>query len=90
MHCVAGFGWRRAGRLKLAPRSIDKGHDESVYASMKRAKKHHPLQPPKVRNPVARSPLLGKGGAHGKTTAAKRRAARIALVKELRDPEPDA
>jgi hypothetical protein len=42
---------------------------------VKRAKKHHALQPPKVRNPVARSPLLGKGGAHGRTTAAKRRAA---------------
>jgi hypothetical protein len=55
---------------------------------MKRAKKHPPLQPPKVRNPVARSPLLGKGGAHGKTTAAKRRAARVALVREARDAEP--
>jgi hypothetical protein len=55
---------------------------------MKRAKKHSPPQPPKVRNPVARSPLLGKGGAHGKTTAAKRRAARVALVREARDAEP--
>jgi len=54
---------------------------------VKRAKKHHPLQPPKVRNPVARSPLLGKGGAHGRTTAAKRRAAKIALAQEARDPE---
>lgn len=54
---------------------------------MKRAKKHRPLQLPKVRNPVARSPLLGKGGAHGKSTAAKRRAANIALANELRDPE---
>jgi len=54
---------------------------------VKRAKKHHALQPPKVRNPVARSPLLGKGGAHGRTTAAKRRAAKIALAQEARDPE---
>ena len=54
---------------------------------MKRAKKHRPLQLPKVRNPVARSPLLGKGGAHGKTTAAKRRAENIALAKQVRDPD---
>ena len=54
---------------------------------MKRAKKHHSLQPPKVRNPVARSPLLAKGGAHGKSTAAKRRAANVALAKEARDPK---
>ncbi len=54
---------------------------------MKRAKKHRPPQPPKQRNPVARSPLLGKGGAHGKTTAAKRRAANIALAKQVRDAE---
>ena len=54
---------------------------------MKRAKKHHSLKPPKMRNPVARSPLLGKGGAHGKTTAAKRRAARVALAQEARDPK---
>ena len=54
---------------------------------MKRAKKHHSLQPPKVRNPLARSPLLGKGGAHGKSTAAKRRAANVALAKEARDPK---
>ena len=54
---------------------------------MKRAKKHRPLTPPKTRNPVARSPLLGKGGAHGKTTAAKRRAANVALAKQARDPD---
>ena len=54
---------------------------------MKRAKKHRPLQPPKVRNPVARSPLLGKGGAHGKTTRAKRRAANVELARQVRDPE---
>ena len=51
---------------------------------MKRAKQH---APPKPRNPVARSPLLGKGGAHGKTTAAERRAANVALAKAARDPE---
>jgi hypothetical protein len=54
---------------------------------MKRAKKHRPLPLPKVRNPVARSPLLGKGGVHGKTTAAKRRAENIAVAKQVRDPD---
>jgi hypothetical protein len=54
---------------------------------MKRAKKHRPLRVPKVRNPVARSPLLGKGGVHGKTASAKRRAANIALAKQVRDPD---
>jgi hypothetical protein len=54
---------------------------------VKRAKKHRPAQPPKQRNPVARSPLLAKGGAHGKSTAAKRRAANIALAKQAREPE---
>jgi len=52
---------------------------------VKRAKKHRPPAPPKVRNPVARSPLLGKGGAHGRSTAAKRRAAKVALAQEARD-----
>jgi hypothetical protein len=52
---------------------------------VKRAKKHRPHEPPAVRNPVARSPLLGKGGVHGKSAAAKRRAANIALAKELRE-----
>jgi hypothetical protein len=55
---------------------------------MKRAKKHRPPQLPAMRNPVARSPLLGKGGAHGKSTAAKRRAANVALVKQLRESDP--
>jgi hypothetical protein len=45
---------------------------------MKRAKKKHVLTP---RNPVARSPLMRKGGAHGKTTRAKRRQAKIELQK---------
>lgn len=54
---------------------------------MKRAKKHLPPESPKVRNPVARSPLLRKGGAHGKTTAAKRRQAKVNLTRLERDPE---
>ena len=45
---------------------------------MKRAKRHG-LQ--KVRNPVARSPLMKKGGAHGKSTAAARRLAKMELAK---------
>lgn len=49
---------------------------------MKRAKKH-PV--PRLRNPVARSPLLGKGGAHGKSNAAKRRQAKVELQKIVRD-----
>ena len=53
---------------------------------MKRAKKR---LPPKPRNPVARSPLLGKGGAHGKSTAARRRRAKVDLQKLVRgDTEP--
>jgi len=56
---------------------------------MKRAKLHSSPATPKVRNPVARSPLLTKGGAHGKTNAAKRRQANIDLVKLQRAPHPD-
>jgi len=48
---------------------------------MKRAKRH---KPPRPRNPVARSPLLGKGGAHGKSTAAKRRRAKVELAQQIR------
>jgi hypothetical protein len=56
---------------------------------MKRAKKIHAGKPPpKVRNPVARSPLLGKGGPHGKSTGAKRRAAKVELVKLARESDP--
>jgi len=47
---------------------------------MKR-RKQAPLAVPKVRNPVARSPLMKKGGAHGKTTRAKRRLAKMELAK---------
>jgi hypothetical protein len=53
---------------------------------VKRAKKHFP---PRPRNPVARSPLLRKGGAHGKTTAARRRQANVELHKLVRE-EPDS
>lgn len=56
---------------------------------MKRAKRHAPPQLPAVRNPVARSPLLGKGGPHGKTTAAKRRQANVELRKLARDPHSE-
>ena len=55
---------------------------------MKRAKRHTPPLP-KVRNPVARSPLLGKGGAHGKTTAAMRRQANIDTKRLQRDPHAE-
>ena len=51
---------------------------------MKRAKAH---APPKPRNPVARSPLLGKGGPHGKTQRALRREAKMALTRLPRDPK---
>jgi hypothetical protein len=54
---------------------------------MKRAKKHRLPKPPAIRDPVARSPLLRKGGAHGKSGGAKRRAAKVALVKEMRDED---
>jgi hypothetical protein len=50
---------------------------------VKRAKLLHP---PKFRNPVARSPLLGKGGPHGKTNSALRRQANMELAKARRDP----
>jgi hypothetical protein len=51
---------------------------------LKRAKKH---VVPVPRNPVARSPLLGKGGAHGKSNAAKRRQAKVELQKVARESE---
>ena len=54
---------------------------------MKRAK----LQaPPKQRNPVARSPLLGKGGPHGKSRGALRREANVELARLRRDPKRPA
>ena len=54
---------------------------------MKRAKISLLVHLPKPRNAVARSPLLGKGGAHGKSTAAKRRQENIRTAKLARDPE---
>jgi len=51
---------------------------------MKRAKQH---ALPKPRNPVARSPLMGKGGAHAKSNAARRRQAKIELQRIVRDTE---
>lgn len=56
---------------------------------MKRAKRHAARTVPKPRNPVARSPLLRKGGAHGKTTAAKRRQAKVELAKIARHPDDE-
>ena len=61
----------------------------AIIVAVKRAKLHTPPLVPKVRDPVARSPLLGKGGPHGKTIAAKRRQANIELVKLQRAPHPD-
>jgi hypothetical protein len=54
---------------------------------VKRAKKHPAPTTGKPRNPVARSPLLGKGGPHGRSTGAIRRAAKMALARLRRDPE---
>ena len=54
---------------------------------MKRAKQH---KVPKPRNPVARSPLLAKGGAHGKSNAAKRRQAAMELRKQAREQDDNA
>jgi hypothetical protein len=53
---------------------------------VKRAKQPA-LHVPKVRNPVARSPLLGKGGPHGKTTRAQRRQAKVELSKVARETD---
>jgi hypothetical protein len=61
---------------------------------MKRAKRHGApkcgtmtVPMPKPRNPVARSPLMRKGGAHGRSRAAERREANVALRKLARDPK---
>jgi hypothetical protein len=53
---------------------------------VKRAKLH---PPPKPRNPVARSPLLGKGGVHEKSRGAMRRAERIALQRLVREHDAE-
>jgi hypothetical protein len=39
------------------------------------------------RNPVARSPLMKKGGAHGKTRAAEGRQAKAQLLRKLVDAD---
>ena len=52
---------------------------------MKRAKKIHAV--PKQRNPVARSPILGKGGPHVKSQGALRREANVELARIRRDPK---
>lgn len=49
---------------------------------MKRAKLH---APPKPRNPVARSPLLRKGGVHEKSRGARRREEKMAIRKLARE-----
>jgi hypothetical protein len=54
---------------------------------MKRARRRALPKPPKKRDPVAVSPLLRKGGAHGKTTGAKRRQEKLALSRALRAPD---
>jgi hypothetical protein len=51
---------------------------------VKRAKQHGVAKP---RNPVARSPLLAKGGPHGKSRSALRREANVTLRKIVRDPQ---
>lgn len=53
---------------------------------MKRAKKQS-IKPPQPRNPVARSPLLGKGGPHQKSRGALRREANVATSKLAREQE---
>ncbi|HVE50128.1 MAG TPA: hypothetical protein VNG69_10985 [Casimicrobiaceae bacterium] len=51
---------------------------------MKRAKRHPPPLA-KPRNPVARSPLLHKGGVHEKSTSAKRQRAKIELARRVNE-----
>jgi len=43
----------------------------------------------KIRNPVARSPLLRKGSAHGKTKSSKRIKAKQKLRSELAEAETE-
>lgn len=50
---------------------------------MKRARKLP--KPPRQRNPVARSPLLGKGGAHERSVSGKRQQGKRDLAKALRE-----
>jgi len=61
-----------------------KRRNRNTSNSMKRAKLH---APPKPRNPVARSPLMKKGGAHEKSAGALRRRARVELLRGTRELE---
>jgi len=54
---------------------------------MKRARK--PPSSLKPRNPVARSPLLGKGGLHERSPSARRQHAKRELAKRLREDNAD-
>jgi hypothetical protein len=56
---------------------------------MKRARRKPPKppKPPRQRNPVARSPLLGKGGPHERSPSAKRQRAKRDLAQTLKDLE---
>jgi hypothetical protein len=54
---------------------------------MKRARKLP--KPPRQRNPVARSPLLGKGGPHERTPSSKRQKAKRDLERALGDIDRD-
>lgn len=45
------------------------------------------IPPSKPRDPVARSPLLRKGGVHQKSEQARRKAAKDELAKKLRRGE---
>jgi hypothetical protein len=62
---------------------MDRGAIAVPRTAVKRAKLHPPIVP---RNPVARSPLLRKGGAHGPSERALRRRAKVSLKRQLRDP----
>ena len=72
--------------MKRPPRSLRslpaEGAGQSLGAALRPA-----LHVPKVRNPVARSPLLGKGGPHGKTTRARRRQDKVELSKIVRETD---
>ncbi len=48
---------------------------------MKKVIKQHRAPPLAMRNPVARTPLMGKGQVHQKSTKAKRRGQRVDFKK---------
>ncbi len=54
---------------------------------MKRARKLP--RPPRQRNPVARSPLLGKGGPHERSASGRRQQAKRELARALKDLDRD-